>query len=313
MGEFLWYWNGDWVPKSQVKIDVEDRGFNSGEILFDSMRTFNGKIFRLKQHIDRLYRSMKYMRLDCGLSAEEMTDLCEEGVRRNQNNVSEHGEFTVYPLVTRGVVTEKLPPNAGPGHVLRAGGTPTVIVKVRNMDFGRVGTLYDVGAHGVIARTRSYPPDVVDPKVKHHNRLNFTLAKHETADVELDAWPILTDMNGYLTEGVGYNFFLVTNGVLRTSTDTDILQGVSRGMVIDLADQLNIPCVEEDLQPYDLYTADEAFFCSSGPCVLPMTMVDKRPIADGKPGPMTQQLLAAWSEAVGVDIVDQALRFATGE
>ena len=117
-------------------------------------------------------------------------------------------------------------------------------------------------------------------------------------------------MDGNLSEGTGYNYFLVTDGVIRTATDTAILQGVSRGMVFDLARQLDIPVVEEDLQPYDLYTADEAFFASTSYCVLPMTVVDKRPIGDGKPGPITNQLLAAWSEAVGLDIVDQAIRFA---
>ena len=84
----------------------------------------------------------------------------------------------------------------------------------------------------------------------------------------------------------------------------------SRSTVFDIADQLGIPCVEEDLQPYDLYTADEAFFASTSYCVLPMTQVDQRNIGDGKPGPVTKQILAAWSEMVGVDIVDQALRFA---
>ena len=91
--------------------------------------------------------------------------------------------------------------------------------------------------------------------------------------------------------------------------DRNILQGISRGTVFDLAEQLNIPIVEEELQPYDLYTADEAFFASTSYCVLPVTRADKRDIADGKPGPITKQLLAAWSENVGLDIVDQAVRF----
>ena len=104
--------------------------------------------------------------------------------------------------------------------------------------------------------------------------------------------------------------FLVTDGVIRTPTDRAVLQGVSRGMVFDLARQLDIPVVEEDLQPYDLYTADEAFFTTTSPCVVPVTKADNRQIADGKPGPITLQLLAAWSETVGLDIVDQALMYA---
>ena len=150
----------------------------------------------------------------------------------------------------------------------------------------------------------------LDPKVKNFSRMNFNLADLEAGDVDPDAWPILMDTDGNLTEGTGYNIFLVTDGVIRTPGDRSILQGVSRGMVFDLARQLNIPLVEEDLQPYDLYTSDEAFFSSTSPCVLPVTKVDKRQLGDGRPGPIVQQLLSAWSESVGLDIADQAHRFA---
>ena len=95
--------------------------------------------------------------------------------------------------------------------------------------------------------------------------------------------------------------------VIRTPKDTNILQGVSRQVVFELAEQLDIPLVEEDLQPYDLYNADEAFYASTSLCVLPITKVDNRQIGDGKPGPIVKQLLAAWSEMVGLDIVGQAL------
>ena len=134
----------------------------------------------------------------------------------------------------------------------------------------------------------------------------------EAFDVDPGSWPILTDSSGNLTEGVGYNLFLVNGGVIRTPGDQNVLQGVSRGMVFDLARQLGIPLVEEELQPYDMYNADEAFFASTTYCVLPVTVVDKRQIADGQPGPITQQLLSAWSEAAGLDIVDQALQFDRG-
>jgi branched-chain amino acid aminotransferase len=118
------------------------------------------------------------------------------------------------------------------------------------------------------------------------------------------------DTNGNISEGPGWNVFIVTDGVMRTPGDGSVLQGVSRGAAVDLARQLNIPVVEEELQPYDLYTADEAFFTSTFVCVMPVTRIDNRQIGDGQPGPVTQQLLATWSETVGVDIVDQMERFA---
>ena len=298
MAEYTAYFKGEWMPFSQVKIDPMGRGFTVGDVVFDVARTFNGKSFRMEDHIQRLYRSLKFVRIDPGLSAKEMLDISEEVVQRNDHLRAEVGDFTITQFVTR-----------GPGSSSRSAGPPTVCVKVAPIGFGRFADLFKDGAHGVITRTRSYPVESLDPKVKNYSRMNFNLADLEAADVDPEAWPILTDADGSLTEGTGYNVFLVTDGVIRTPGDRNILQGVSRGMVFDLARQLNIPLVEEDLQPYDLYTADEAFFSGTSPCVLPVSKVDQREIGDGRPGPIVQQLLSAWSETVGMDIVDQALQF----
>ena len=295
MVDYTAYFNGKWVPFSQVKIDPLDRGFLVGDVVFDVARTFDGKGFRMMEHVDRLYRSLKFVRIDPGLHPKEMLEISEEVIQRNEHLRTKGGDFNVWQFVTR-----------GPGRTTATAGPPTVCVRVGAIDFARYAVLYEKGAHGVITRTRSYSSESLDPKVKHYSRMNFNLADLEAADVDPDAWPILTDLDGNLTEGTGYNVFLVTNGTIRTPGDRGILQGVSRGMVFDLARQLDIPVVEEDLQPYDLYTADEAFFSSTSPCVLPVTRVDRREIGDGRPGPVTQQLLATWSEAVGVGIVDQA-------
>ncbi len=297
MADYTAYFNGEWMPFSQVKIDPMDRGFTVGDVVFDVARTFNGKGFRMKEHIDRLYRSLHFVRIDPGLSPDEMLEISEDVVRRNEPLRQEVGDYTITQFVTR-----------GPGSSARDAGPPTVCVKARAIDFGRIAHLFETGAHGVITRTRSYPVESLDPKVKHFSRMNFNLADLEAGDVDPDAWPILTDTDGNLTEGTGYNVFLVTDGVIRTPGDRSILQGVSRGMVFDLARQLDIPLVEEDLQPYDMYTADEAFFSSTSPCVLPVTRVDKRQLGEGRPGPIVRQLVSAWSESVGLDIVDQALR-----
>lgn len=298
MAEYTAYFKGEWMPFSEVKIDPMDRGFTVGDVVFDVARTFNGKSFRMEDHIQRLYRSLKFVRIDPGLSAKEMLAISEEVVQRNDHLRAEVGDFTITQFVTR-----------GPGSSSRSAGPPAVCVKVAPIGFGRFADLFKDGAHGVITRTRSYPVESLDPKVKNYSRMNFNLADLEAADVDPEAWPILTDAEGSLTEGTGYNVFLVTDGVIRTPGDRNILQGVSRGMVFDLARQLNIPLVEEDLQPYDLYTADEAFFSGTSPCILPVSKVDQREIGDGRPGPIVQQLLSAWSETVGMDIVDQALQF----
>ncbi|MAO89181.1 MAG: branched-chain amino acid aminotransferase [Dehalococcoidia bacterium] len=294
MSEFIAYLNGEWVPRSELKVHVDDRGFRVGDTVFDVTRTFNGTSFLLDRHMDRLYRSMKYVRIDIGISIKEMTRLTEEAVEKNLGFIEEHGDFDIWHAITR-----------GPGRWAYEANAPTVIIDVAPIPWDWFGSDLN-GAKGVITKTRSMSSQTVDPKIKHHSRLNFNLAEMEAGDIEDHGWPVLTDGSGNLTEGVGYNLFTVTNGVIRTPNDTSILQGVSRGYVLELAEQLGMQVIEEDLQPYDLYTADEAFFSSTPYCLLPVTAFDKRDIGDGKPGPVFKQLMSAWSERVGVDVVGQA-------
>ncbi len=302
MDDFTAYFRGEWLPLNQVRIDPLDRGFLVGDSVFDVARTFEGKSFRMREHVDRLYRSLKYVRIDPGLSPEDLVRLSEEVIARNETQRQEVGDFQIWQFVTR-----------GRGRWAHQAGPPSVGILPRQIGFARYAHLYDEGAHAIIVRTRSFASDALDPKVKNFSRMNFNLAELEAADVDPQGWPLLTDARGNITEGVGYNFFIVAGGAIRTPGDRNVLQGVSRATVFDLGKELGIPVVEEDLQPYDVYTADEAFFTSTSPCVLPVTRVDKRPIGDGTPGPVVGRLLAAWGELVGLDIVQQARRYAPRE
>ena len=210
--EYVTYFNGEWVPHGQVRISPDDRGFPLSDVVFDIARTFDGRPFRLQDHIDRLYRSMRYLRIDSGIAAEEMTEICSEVVRRNEPSRPQVGDFTINPFVTRGPSFE---------------GPATVSVSVKPVHFSSFARFYVDGAHGVVARTRSYPSDVMEPKVKHNSRLNFVLAEIEARDVDPDALPILLDQDGNVTEGIGNNVFLVKDGVLKTPTDKSVLQGIS--------------------------------------------------------------------------------------
>ena len=293
------YMNGEWIPSEDVKIDRRDRGFRVADTVFDVARTFNGVIYRKEQHLNRFYRSLKYTRIDPGLTREEMGDLWEESVDRNRHLLPELGDFYVYPFVTR-----------GPGRWAYEAGPPTVVVDTYQVDFYRYARFYEDGSRGVISKSRSYSHTSIEPKVKHHSRMNFNMAELEAGDIDPEGFPILLDQEGNVTEGTVNSVFLVKDGVIRTPGDSQILQSESRASVVELAEDLGITCLQEDVQPYDLYTADETFLAFTGPGVLPMTQVDKRDIADGKPGPITQQLIAALSERVGVDIPGQAQRFA---
>jgi len=302
MAEHIAYFNGDWVPNSEVKIDPFDRGFTMGDAVFDVERTFDGKIFRLKEHLDRLYRSLQYVRMDCGLSLDEMTDITEELVQRNEALRQPGSDYMVRQVVTRGT------PEGGTQGGVVDPLAPTVINMVSPIDLGAYANGYEKGASVVFPSVRGYSSSSLDPKAKHYSRGNFVLAQLQTADVDPDAHPVLLDQDGNIAENVGANFFLVTDGVIRTPGDSNILQGVSRMVVFQLADQLGIPIVEEALQPYDAYTADEIFMANTIYQLLPVSTVDKRQIGDEVPGPVSRQLLAAWSEMVGVDIVGQSLQ-----
>ena len=278
MSKYVAYLNGEWIDSDEIRIDHRDRGFRTGDCVFDTARTFDGVIFNARRHAERLMRSLKYARLDSGLTTDEWEALFHESVERNKDNLKEAGDFYVYPFVTRGL-----------GWPAPASGPPTVACIAYPLYFGRWSEWFDEGVKGAIPKTRGLSSDQVDPKIKHQSRMNMNLAEMEAWDIDEGAYPVMLDMAGNVTEGTINSVFLVSDG--------------------DLASQLGIEVVQEDLQPYDLYTADEAFLAFTGPCVLPMTTVDKRSIGDGKPGPITTQLLAAWSERVGIDIVGQAKRY----
>ena len=296
--EYQIWLNGEYVARDKARIPMTDRGFRLGDVVFDTSRTFDGAVFKLRDHLDRLYRSLKYVRIEPEMSIDEMERLTLEVVGRNEPLRRElNDDYMITQIVT-----------GGDGR--RGDSEPSVSIWIDPLGAPRWAPAYDGGAHAVIPKTRAYPSESLDPKVKHYSRLNFVLAEMEATDVDPDALPVLLDMDGKVSEGTGANFFVVTGGTLRTPRDNSTLQGVSRMTVMEIAGTLGIPAVEDDLQPYDLYTADEAFFCSTPYCILPVGRIDNRRIGYDAPGPVTNQLLAAWSERAGLDIVDQLRRLA---
>ena len=139
--------------------------------------------------------------------------------------------------------------------------------------------------------------------------MNFVLAQLETKDIDPNALTALTDLDGHVTEGTSFNIMAVKNGVIKTPTDSNILQGVSRDVVLKLARNLGLEVIEENIQPYDLITADEVFLSRTTPGIVPVSKVDNIKIEGEIPGPITQKLLAAYGELVGFDLIDQAFNF----
>ena len=198
MKKYTAYCNGEWMLSSEVSISPDDRGITLGDSIYDAVRTFNGKCFRLDAHIDRLYRSLNSVSIDPGLSPNEMTSLVEECVKKNENLRSEVGDHRIWIYVSR-----------GPGQWAHDAGPSTVVILVSPLDYGRYARFYKTGAHGIIPKIHSYAVDTLDPRIKHTSRMNFNLAEIEVAKIDPEAWPMLTDSDGYLTEGTAYNIFIV--------------------------------------------------------------------------------------------------------
>jgi len=297
------YFNGKIVPESQVLIPFRDRSFKYGDGVFDMTRTFGGRIFKLKEHVDRLYRSLKYTGIEIGLSAGEVMTITGEILARNLPLLGEGDDFWVAQRVSRGVdvVGGDFWENSG----------PTLIIDCTPLPFQARAHLYRDGIDVVFPSVQRTPPESLSPNVKSHNYLNMIIADLEVRSMNPKGWALLLDTRGFLSEGMGSNVFLVKDGVLYTPKSQYVLAGVSRQTVIELAAELKLKLVEDDLTPYDAFSADEAFITSTSFCICPVHSFNGKTVADGKvPGPITKQLTEAYSDLVDCDFVEQYLRYA---
>ena len=298
MEERIVYLNGAFVPESQAKVSVLDSGFNAGDGVYDVTRTFGQKPFRLREHTERLFRSLQYTRIDCGMSIEEMEKVTLEVLDRNRPLLRANEDLALWQVVSRGV-------RSSTGNRVVGGATVTVYSVIVN--FPEFASFYVEGAPIVIPSTRRIPPQCLESKAKITNKMNHNMASFEAKQVDPRAIPLMLDIDGNLSETSAHNFFLVVNGKLCTPSDRNVLGGITKEAVFGLARQLGIEIVEGNFTPYDLYTAEEAFLASTSPTFVPVRTVNGAKIGKGAPGPMTLRLIGAWNKMVGMDIVDQAL------
>ncbi|MGE0698212.1 MAG: aminotransferase class IV [Hyphomicrobiaceae bacterium] len=296
------YFNGRYVPEGEVRVPFRDRSFLYGDGCFDMTRTFAGKPFRVKEHIDRFYRSLAYLQIDIGHSPAELTEITHEVVRRNAHLLGKGDDWWVGQRVSRGVksVGEGLDPWEDMG--------PSVIVDVMPLPFKARAASYRDGIRVVVPSVRRTPPNSLSPRVKTHNYLNMVMADLEARERDPQAWAVLLDENGNLCEGMGSNIFIVKDGRISTPQGRYVLEGISRQTVIELARKEGFEVVERDIDLYDAYTADEVFLTSTSLCLCPVSKVNHVTIGTGKvPGPAATRILKAYSDYVGIDIVGQYL------
>ena len=299
--ERIAYLDGAYLPESRVLLPFRDRGFLYGDGVFDTTRPFRHRPFRLAEHVERLYRSLRYVRIDPGLTPAEMRAATEEVLARNRHLLGPDDDYWVSQRITRGLVEVDGEPAERTG--------PTVLIECTPLPLRQRASLFRDGIRVVVPSVRRTPADSLSPQAKTSNYLNMVVADLEVGAHDPGAWAVLLDHAGNLAEGRGSNLFVVRDGGLLTPTTRNVLPGISRRTVIELAGELGVPCRETDLELFDACTADEAFLTSTSLCICPVRSVNGIRVGGDDPfGPVTSRLIRRYSELVDCDFVDQYRR-----
>ena len=299
------YQNGKFVNEVDAKISIFDSALMFGDMVFEMTRSFNKNQFKLREHLERLYAGIKILRIPLEITIDQMEDLCNKTVRMNEPVFEKTDEHRLMINVSRGPLSiYKNIFDEPPGCSVTIADFPLKLTVIG------MGELFDKGINAVIPSQRAIPANLLDPKIKNRSRLHYQMANIEASQYKGDNnWALLLDTDGFIAEGTGDNFFIVKNGIIITPEGRNVLRGISREYIFELSKKLKITCIEENIEPYDVYTADEAFMTGTPFCMLPVTSLNGVTIGNGTMGHMTSKLLNAWSESVGVDIVKQIKSF----
>jgi len=280
---WLVYVNGEMVPMREAKISVFDRGFQYGDGVFEGLRAYDGKIFKLREHTDRLFRSAKAINIEIPLSKEEFNEAVKRVVRENGFR-----DAHIKPQVTRGIAWKL-------GLDPRNTTAPNIVIPARPI--GKSMFEAEKGFRLAVVSVRKIPALCLDPRIKSINYLVNIMARMEALASGADE-AIMLDLHGYVSEGAGDNIFLVKGGELYTPPVQDALEGITRQTVIELAGRLGIRVHETRLTLYDVYNAEEIFITGSGAGIVSVTEVDRRRVSEGRMGPVTKMISEAYDEEV---------------
>ncbi len=278
------YVDGEWYPREAANVSVFDHGLLYGDGVFEGIRVYNRRIFRLEAHLDRLYASAQALALTIPLDRAQMTAAVRETVRRNEKD-----DAYIRLVVTRGAGDLGIDP--------RKCARASVIIIVTDIAvYPR--ELYASGIKVITSATRQVSHDAFDPRVKSLNYLKNILAKIDANRAGVHE-AIMLNADGFIAECTADNFYVVRSGRLLTPSPQDgALEGITRGAILELAAEANIAASEARLTRYDVYTADECFVSGTGAELMPVTEADGRPIADSKPGSVTRKLTEAFQALV---------------
>ena len=297
----LVYINGDYVTEQDAKISIFDSALMFGDMVFEMTRSFKGVQFKLREHLERLYLGIKIFHIPINLTIEQMEMACLEVIEKNKPAFEKHDEHRLMINVSRGPLGIYSPVFGGKLE-------PTVVIADFPLKWtvAAMAPLYDTGINAVIPSQRAIPASLMDPKIKNRSRVFYQMANIEVSQMKGENnWALLLDPDGFITEGTGDNFFIVKKGEIITPEGRNILRGIMRDYIFEIAEQMNIPCRQANIEPYDVYQADEAFMTGTPFCLLPTVSLNGIKIGDGKMGTISKKLLRHWSNNVGMDIEKQ--------
>jgi branched-chain amino acid aminotransferase len=302
--EPLAYFNGRWLPLSQVGLSVFDSGFVQGVTVAEQLRTFGGKVFRLDRHLARLARSLEIIGVAPEPALAEIGQIAEELTTQNAKLLDSADDQQVTIFVTPGIGSTYK-------SLARQDG-PTVCVHTQPLAFRQWADKYERGDALVITDIRQIPETCWPPELKCRSRMHYFLADKQAREREPGARALLLDERGFVTEASTANLLIydAERGLISPPKE-HILSGVTVAVIEELATQVGITFFHAPLTVEEVAAADEVLLCSTSPCVWSVTKLNGRPVAEGRPGKISQQLRAAWSQMVGIDIEEQARRFAS--
>jgi branched-chain amino acid aminotransferase len=280
------YLNGNYVSKDNAKISVFDHGFLYGDGAFEGIRSYNRLVFRLDEHLERLYATAAALRIKPPLTKKEMEEAIVATLKQNDLK-----DAYIRVIISRGEGDLGLDPK-------KCKGTPAVIIITDKITL-YPQDFYKKGMALITAKTRRNNPNAIDPQLKTLNYLNNILAKIEASDQGYEE-AIMLDYQGNVSECTGDNIFIVKAGVLLTP-DKNILMGITRRAVLDIAASEKIKAQEKNLTLEEIYAADECFLTGTAAEVIPAVKVDGHVIGDGKPGEITKKLMARFHESTSKD------------
>jgi branched-chain amino acid aminotransferase len=280
MGDLRAYVNGELVPSAEARISVFDSGLNFADGVFEGVRVYGGRAFRLDHHLKRLYESANAFEIDIGMSSQEFRQVLLDWLRANQVE----GDFHFRPIVTRG---NRFPPRLDPRFCSTQ---PNVIIVG-----GPIRPASLAGQRVIVSSVRQVNADAIDPRIKSLNYGNNLLARLEAVRRNVDD-AIMLDGGGFLAEASAANLFLVKDGEVLTPLPKACLDGITRRVVMDLATAQGRQLVQRDLTVTEALNADEVFLTGTGTELTPVIEVEGRRIGAGEAGPVTRALLEAYQE-----------------